>query len=76
MDLQMPVMDGYEATRQIKNMEQKKYSKLPVVALTASVLLEVKEKIEEAGLDDILIKPFEAPDLFKMISDHVDRNNQ
>jgi len=73
MDLQMPEMDGYEATRNIKNMHQKKYSKLPVIALTASILVDVKEEIEEAGLDDFLIKPFDAPDLFKLISLHTNR---
>ena len=71
MDLQMPEMDGFEATGNIKKMHQGKYKNLPVVALTASILIEVKEKIEEAGLDGFLIKPFDATDLFNMIYSHV-----
>lgn len=73
MDLQMPEMDGFEATGNIKKMHQGKYKNLPVVALTASILIEVKEKIEEAGLDGFLIKPFDATDLFNMIYSHVYR---
>jgi len=73
MDLQMPEMDGFEATRIIKNMHQGKYKNLPVIALTASILIEVKEKIEEAGIDDFIIKPFDASDLFNIISGHVYR---
>lgn len=76
MDLQMPEMDGYEATLKIKTMHQKKYKDLPVIALTASILIDVKEKIENAGLDDFLIKPFDAPDLFNMISRHVNRGKR
>ncbi len=76
MDLQMPEMDGYEATLKIKTMHQKKYKDLPVIALTASILIDVKEKIENAGLDDFLIKPFDAPDLFNMISRHANRGKQ
>ncbi len=74
MDLQMPVMDGYEATKKIKNMDNGKFNELPVIALTASILIEVKEKIENAGLDDILIKPFEALDLYEIISKHVKKD--
>ncbi len=74
MDLQMPVMDGYEATKKIKNMDNGKFKELPVIALTASILIEVKEKIENAGLDDILIKPFEALDLYEIISKHVKKD--
>ncbi|MEA1897232.1 MAG: PAS domain S-box protein [Bacteroidota bacterium] len=76
MDLQMPEMDGFEATRIIKTMHKKKYKNLPVIALTASILIEVKEKIEEAGLDDFLIKPFDATDLFNMIYSHVYHGKQ
>jgi len=71
MDLQMPVMDGYKSTRIIKTMEQGKYAHLPIVALTASILVDVKSKVLEAGLDDYLIKPFNALDLQKMITTYL-----
>ena len=71
MDLQMPVMDGYEATRQIKSIDNGKYKNLPVIALTASILSSIQDEIDEAGLDDFLIKPFKAPDLYEKIKLHI-----
>ncbi|MCE1168241.1 MAG: ATP-binding protein [Sphingobacteriia bacterium] len=59
MDLQMPELDGYSATREIRRREaQMNLPHLPVIALTASALLEVQEAIREAGLDDFVTKPF------------------
>ena len=55
MDLRMPVMDGYEATKQIKNV--KKLQGVPIVALTASVIKPEKNKIYNAGFSSYLIKP-------------------
>lgn len=63
MDLQMPVMDGYTAVREIR----KKGIKLPVIALTASALLEDQQKIYEAGMDDFVLKPFEPDQLLAKI---------
>ncbi len=58
MDCQMPVMDGYTATRKIRNMELSgKIKRTPIIALTASVLQEDKDKCIEAGMDDHLPKP-------------------
>jgi len=71
MDLQMPVMDGYEATKRIKSMENGKFNSIPIIALTASVLLDVKEQIREAGLDDFLLKPFKVQDLQRILSKHL-----
>jgi len=57
MDLQMPVMNGVEATRTIREMGGH-YEKVPIIALTASAVLEVKEYAMESGLTDFLTKPF------------------
>ncbi len=71
MDLQMPVMNGYDATREIKSMENGKYKDLPIMALTASILSGIQDEIDQAGLDGFLIKPFKAPDLYKLIKNHL-----
>jgi CheY-like chemotaxis protein len=55
MDLYMPVLDGYEATKRLRQ----KGVKVPVIALTASMLPEESKKIFAAGANDIVLKPFE-----------------
>ncbi len=74
MDLQMPVMNGYDATKKIKSMENGKYKNLPVIALTASILSGIQDDIDQAGLDGFLIKPFKAPELYKLIKNHVNKD--
>jgi PAS domain S-box-containing protein len=67
MDIQMPVMDGYEASRRIRSLDGEKYKKLPIIALTASVLTEVHKKITSCGMNDYLIKPFNPSELYSKI---------
>lgn len=59
MDCQMPEMDGYEATRRIRSLEEPRGSHTPVLAMTASVLDSDRDKCLEAGMDDMLSKPFQ-----------------
>lgn len=65
MDLQMPIMDGYEATRQIKSLE--KFKAIPIIAMTADVLPSDRERAQAAGMDDFIGKPFALHDLFATI---------
>ncbi|MEZ5536832.1 MAG: chemotaxis protein CheB [Thiolinea sp.] len=66
MDVQMPVMDGYEATRKIKAIEPD----LPVIGVTAHALKGDNSKGLEAGMDAYLTKPFDIPDLMSAILRH------
>ena len=63
MDLQMPVMDGYQASREIRSLEGEYFQHIPIIALTASTFNEVRENLIKFGLDDIINKPFIPEDL-------------
>ncbi|MEI6435625.1 MAG: ATP-binding protein [Bacteroidota bacterium] len=65
MDMRMPVMDGYEATRRIKSTEKGKQT--PVIALTASSFEEERKKTMELGMHDYIRKPFRENELFSTI---------
>ncbi len=62
MDCQMPVMDGYEATRRIR--EQQRFRDLPVIALTANVMSSDREKALDSGMNDIIAKPIDPEQMF------------
>ena len=64
MDIHMPVMDGYEATKVIRGMADLQKSAIPVIALTASVSNNLNEKIKEAGMNDYIYKPFDSKELY------------
>ncbi len=66
MDLQLPVMDGYEATRRIKGNPQ--FKDIPVIALTSCAMKEEKEKILEAGCDGYIAKPIDTRKIVDQIS--------
>ncbi|HQT24036.1 MAG: hypothetical protein B7X86_14175 [Sphingobacteriales bacterium 17-39-43] len=66
MDLHMPVMDGMESSRAIRQMSGY-YSKVPIIALTASLFAHELETITECGMDGFVIKPFVPNDLYNKI---------
>ncbi|HEV2490232.1 MAG TPA: response regulator, partial [Candidatus Acidoferrales bacterium] len=67
MDVQMPEMDGLEATRMIRKNEKSTGEHLPVVAVTAHVMKGDREKCIEAGSDDYVSKPIQAEELYSVI---------
>jgi PAS domain S-box-containing protein len=64
MDVKMPVLDGYSATKQIKAVRPD----LPIIAVTAFAMLHDKQNALDAGCDDYISKPFEADDILKIIN--------
>ncbi|MBN1878441.1 MAG: response regulator [Anaerolineae bacterium] len=71
MDMRMPVMDGYEATRQIKMKAQALGRDAIVIALTASAFEEDRNAIMEAGCDDFVRKPFRENEIFDALARHL-----
>jgi PAS domain S-box-containing protein len=71
MDLHMPVMDGIEATRVIRNSENPKIKNIPIVALTAAIMSESYDKIDNLNINDYVLKPFNPHDLFERIRRHI-----
>ncbi len=67
MDLQMPVMDGYTATRNIRTLKETCFQRLPIIALTASAMSDVKQKLLDIGMNDYVTKPFIPSELYNKI---------
>ncbi len=65
MDMQMPVMDGLEATRRIRQLPD--MAALPIVAMTANVMQADRDRCEEAGMNDYLSKPIEPEELWQAL---------
>ena len=67
MDIMMPVMDGYQATREIRGSGKKDAAMIPIIAMTANAFAEDKRKTMEAGMDAHLSKPINVPELMDTI---------
>lgn len=73
MDLQMPKMDGYETSEQIRKLDDPYKRNTPIIALTAAALKEVREKVYAAGMNDFVTKPFNPVDLEQKLFNYAER---
>jgi two-component system sensor histidine kinase/response regulator len=72
MDCQMPVMNGYESTREIR----KTGSQVPIIAVTASAINNERIKCEEAGMNDLITKPFKKEDIMSVLYKYFSKEEQ
>ncbi len=68
MDVRMPVMNGYEATKEIRNLENKELSSIPILAMTANAFEEDKQEALMAGMNGHLAKPIDIEVLFDALN--------
>ncbi len=71
MDIHMPNMDGYEAAKAIRGKDSLHYQTVPIIALTASALMDNKERVYEAGMNDIVVKPFKPAELYRILTQYI-----
>jgi two-component system, NarL family, sensor histidine kinase BarA len=71
MDIHMPILSGLDAAKEIRDYEANKSASTPIIALTADVMPETKQQVEESGMVDYLIKPVDENTLVEAITHHV-----
>ena len=73
MDVMMPVMNGYEATKMIRSMDREDAKAIPIIAMTANAFTEDRIRAKEAGMDEHVAKPVDAELLIKVIHKEVNK---
>ena len=68
MDVEMPVLDGFEATAQIRKMTNRIRANVPIIALTANAVPENRERAAVVGMDDFLVKPTNSARLLRSLA--------
>ena len=69
MDVQMPEMNGYEATQTIRKLENKALAEIPILAMTANAFEEDKKEALRSGMNGHLVKPIEVEKLMEMLDE-------
>ena len=67
MDVQMPVMGGYEATKRIRELENKELANIPIIAMTANAFEEDKQEALKCGMNGHIAKPIDIQNLFETL---------
>ena len=67
MDIMMPVMNGYEATKMIRSLDRDDAKKIPIIAMTANAFTEDRIRAKAAGMDELVAKPVDVELLVKVI---------
>ena len=76
MDVMMPVMNGYEATKTIRTMDRSDAKKIPIIAMTANAFVEDRIKSKEAGMNEHVSKPINMKLLVKIIAELAEKNKK
>lgn len=71
MDINMPVMDGFESSLRIRSIEDSKKSNIKIIALTATTDESIDKAVSDAGMNDIVLKPFDTDFLYKKLVHHI-----
>ena len=69
MDIQMPIMDGYEATRAIRSLEDESRANVPIVAMTANAFAEDVQAARDAGMQGHIAKPIDIAVMVRTLND-------
>lgn len=76
MDIQMPLMDGYEATRQIRALKDKALASIPILAMTANAFEEDRKAAMDAGMDGFASKPIDMKEVIQLLRNHIGRKTK
>ena len=68
MDVQMPILDGYEVTKKIRQMGEAGKAGIPIIAITANAFAEDRQKAIEVGMDEHIAKPINIKVLFEVLN--------
>ena len=71
MDIQMPIMDGHEATKRIRALENKELARVPIVAMTANAFDEDRKAAKECGMNGFISKPINMQEVLKALRDNL-----
>ncbi len=74
MDLQMPELDGYQTTVKIRELSETKFKTIPIIALTASAMLDIKDLAFQVGMSDYISKPFNPSEVYNKILTYKSRS--